>query len=75
MIDDKFLNQKPGTALRSWALYQMLAGAGYAAIFVLAIAAILGGLWGVSLLLPEESKQAPSPYGFVIPAPSATALA
>ncbi len=61
-MSDGYFNEKPGRALRSWALYQMLAGAGWGAVFVLAIAAILLALWGVSLLLPEESKQAPSPY-------------
>ncbi len=61
-MSDGYFNEKPGRALRSWALYQMLAGAGWGAVFTVAIAAILLALWGVSLLLPEESKQAPSPY-------------
>ena len=65
-MSDGYFNEKPGRALRSWALYQMLAGAGWGAVFTVAIAAILLALWGVSLLLPEESKQAPSPYNSAI---------
>lgn len=61
-MSDGYFNEKPGRALRSWGLYHMLAGAGWGAVFTVAIAAILLALWGVSLLLPEESKQAPSPY-------------
>lgn len=61
-MSDGYFNEKPGRALRSWALYQMLAGAGWGLVFTVAIAAFGLALWGVSLLLPEESKQAPSPY-------------
>jgi Intrinsic membrane protein PufX len=61
-MSDGYFNENPGRALRSWALYQMLAGAGWGAIFTVAIAAILLAIWGVSLLLPAASKEAPSPY-------------
>ena len=74
-MSDDFMQQKPGSALRSWALYQMMAGAGWAAVFVLAVAAILLAVWGVGLLLPEESKQAPDPNAFLITAPAETQAA
>ncbi|NGQ91632.1 hypothetical protein G5V65_12055 [Rhodobacter sp. HX-7-19] len=74
-MSDDFMQQKPGSALRSWALYQMMAGAGWAALFVLAVAAILLAVWGVGLLLPEESKQAPDPNAFLITAPAETQVA
>lgn len=74
-MSDNFMQQKPGSALRSWALYQMMAGAGWAALFVLAVAAILLAVWGVGLLLPEESKQAPDPNAFLITAPAETQVA
>lgn len=69
-MSDDFLQQKPGAALRSWALYQMVAGAGWAALFVLSVMAILFAVWGIGLLLPEESKQAPDPNAFLITAPA-----
>ncbi|NBE09039.1 RC-LH1 core complex protein PufX [Paragemmobacter ruber] len=69
-MSDNFYDQKPGSALRSWALYQMLAGAGWAALFLLAVGAILLAVWGVGLLLPEESKQAPDPNAYLITAPA-----
>ncbi|MEZ5754682.1 MAG: RC-LH1 core complex protein PufX [Paracoccaceae bacterium] len=74
-MSDDFMQQKPGSALRSWALYQMMAGAGWAALFTLAVAAILLAVWGVGLLLPEESKQAPDPNAFLITAPAETQVA
>ena len=74
-MSDNFFEQKPGSALRSWALYQMLAGAGWAALFLLSVGAILLAVWGIGLLLPEESKQAPDPNAFLITAPAATQTA
>ena len=74
-MSDNYLQQKPGSALRSWALYQMMAGAGWAALFLLSIAAILFAVWGIGLLLPEESKQAPDPNAFLITAPAETQVA
>ena len=74
-MSDDFMQQKPGSALRSWALYQMMAGAGWAALFLLAVTALLLAVWGVGLLLPEESKQAPDPNAFLITAPAETQVA
>jgi hypothetical protein len=47
--------------IRYWVLGQMLSGAGKAALFVITIGVLLGAIYLVSLVLPEESKQAPSP--------------
>ncbi len=74
-MSDNFYEQKPGSALRSWALYQMMAGAGWAALFCVAVASILLAVWGIGLLLPEESKQAPDPNAYLITAPAETRLA
>jgi Intrinsic membrane protein PufX len=74
-MSDNYLEQKPGTALRSWALYQMLSGAGWAAVFLISVGAVLLAVWGVGLLLPEESKQAPDPNAYLITAPADTQVA
>ena len=74
-MSDNYLEQKPGPALRSWALYQMLSGAGWAAAFLISVGAVLLAVWGVGLLLPEESKQAPDPNAFLITAPADTQVA
>ncbi len=58
-----FDTQSPVIRLRVWALGQMVWGAFLGGVFLAAIAAVLIGIWVVSLLLPEQSKQAPSPYG------------
>jgi hypothetical protein len=53
----------------------MVSGAGWAALFVLAVGALMLAVWGVGLLLPEESKQAPDPNAYLITAPAVTDLA
>ena len=62
MPNDYFEETKQ-TNLVFWSLGQMLKGAGYAAAFVIAIALLLWAIYLVGLLLPEESRQTPSPYG------------
>ncbi len=47
--------------LRYWVFGQMMSGAGKAALFVFVIGVALYALYLLSLLLPEESKQAPAP--------------
>ena len=47
--------------IRHWVLGQMLSGAGKAALFAITIGVVLWAIYLVSLALPEESKQAPSP--------------
>lgn len=51
--------------LRVWALGQMVWGAFLAGVGVAVIAGILLVVWVISLLLPEQSKQMPSPYSAV----------
>ena len=57
-----FEGQSPVIRLRVWALGQMVWGGFMAGVVLAAIAGVLLAIWGVSLLLPEQSKQAPSPY-------------
>ncbi len=73
MNDKPYYEQDQATMLRSWVLGQMLRGAGYAAIVVLGIGLTLWVIHLVGLLLPEESKQAPSPYSYLIEAPATVA--
>ncbi len=64
MSDEHFYEgQSPAIRLRVWALGQMVWGAFLAGIGVVAVAAVLLAIWAVGLLLPEQSKEAPSPYG------------
>jgi len=71
-MSDKYYTEKDTTsALRSWVMWQMLRGMGWAALFVLAIGLVLGGIWAVGQVLPADSKTAPSPYGQMITAPAA----
>lgn len=49
--------------LRVWALGQMVWGGFLASVGVAALVGAFLVLLGVSHLLPEQSKQAPSPYG------------
>ncbi len=59
----EYFQEKRRTHLIYWVTGLMLKGAGWAAAFVIGTALVLGVLYGVSLLLPPESKEAPSPYG------------
>ena len=64
MSDKDFYDeQTPVVRLRVWALGQMLWGAFIAGVGLLAVGAVLLAILAVSYLLPEQSKQAPSPYG------------
>ncbi len=61
--DNFYTEQHPVIRLRIWVLGQMIWGGFLAAIVVFAIGAVLAAIWVVSMFLPPESKQAPSPYG------------
>ena len=64
MSDQHYIqDQSEVIRLRVWGMGQMIWGAFMAGIFLAVIAGFLLVVWGVSLLLPEQSKQAPSPYG------------
>lgn len=58
-----FEEQNHTIRLRVWALGQMVWGAFLGGVFLAVIAAFAIAVWIVSQLLPEQSKQAPSPYG------------
>ena len=58
-----FKGESPVIRLRVWALGQMVWGAFLAGAAVFAVGAVLFAIWVVRLMLPEQSKQAPSPYG------------
>jgi hypothetical protein len=58
-----FEGQSPVIRLRVWALGQMVWGAFLAAVALIGVGAVLLAIWLVGQLLPEQSKQAPSPYG------------
>lgn len=62
MTEKYYTETNDKTALRSWAMWQMLRGMGWAAVGTIGIGGILLAIYAVSLLLPAESKQAPSPY-------------
>ena len=58
-----FDEQSHTIRLRVWALGQMIWGAFLGGVVLAVIAAFAIAIWIVSQLLPEQSKQAPSPYG------------
>ena len=66
MSEKPFFEDHPEVIrIRVWALGQMVWGAFMAGVWLAVVAAVLLVIWGVSHLLPEQSKQAPSPYGAV----------
>lgn len=66
MSDREYWEQEhPVIRMRVWVLGQMVWGAFLAGCFVLAVASVLIGIWVVGQFLPEQSKQAPSPYGAI----------
>jgi uncharacterized membrane protein len=62
MPNDYFEESKE-TSLVFWSLGHMLKGAGYAAAFVVLVGLVVWAIALLGLLLPEESRQTPSPYG------------
>ncbi|WP_309666696.1 RC-LH1 core complex protein PufX [Tabrizicola sp.] len=61
MSDDYFGTPSRRAHLTGWIGAEMLRGAGYAAAAVVGFGLIFLVIWAISLLLPEESKQAPDP--------------
>ncbi|MDZ7904460.1 MAG: RC-LH1 core complex protein PufX [Cypionkella sp.] len=53
----------PLIRLRVWALGQMVWGGFMAGVGLAIVAAIFLVIWAVGQMLPEASKQAPSPFG------------
>jgi len=64
-----FAEQSPLIRLRIWAFGQMAWGAFMAGAGLVIVGVILLVIWGVGQMLPEQSKQAPSPYTSIIIAP------
>lgn len=63
MSDEHYYEeQNPVIRLRIWALGQMVWGAFLAGLGLAIVAAVLLVIWAVGQLLPEASKQAPSPF-------------
>ncbi|WP_157792045.1 RC-LH1 core complex protein PufX [Pseudorhodobacter sp. MZDSW-24AT] len=56
-----YVDESPTSRLRTWIFGQMMWGAFLAGAFLLAIGLILGAIYGIGLLLPEESRQTPDP--------------
>jgi len=56
-------------AIRQFVLWEMLRGAGWAALVVVAIGLLLWGTYLVGLLLPDASKTAPPPMPFSLVQP------
>ncbi len=65
-MPNDFFEESKETRLLFWGLGQMMRGAAYAAAFTVAIGFVLWAIYGLGLLLPEESRQTPSPYGAVV---------
>lgn len=62
-MSNDYIEESRQTKLAFWGLGQMLKGAAYAAAFLVAIGVLMWGVYLIGLLLPEESRQTPSPYG------------
>ena len=60
-MSDDYFREGRFASLAYWGLGQMMKGAGMAAAFVLAVGLVLGVIYGIGLLLPEDSKTAPDP--------------
>jgi hypothetical protein len=65
-MSNDYYSESRTTNLVFWVTGQMAKGMLYALVFVLVIGLSLGVIWGIGQLLPEASKQAPSPYGALI---------
>ena len=64
MSDEHYYEgQSPIVRLRVWAFGQMMWGAFIAGVGLVAVGAILGVVWLIGQLLPEQSKQMPSAVG------------
>ncbi len=76
MSDEHYFGeQSPLIRLRIWAFGQMAWGAFMAAAGLVILGVILLVIWGISQMLPEASKQAPSAYTLMIAAPLVSDIA
>ena len=60
MADDYFQTSRR-TNLTAWVTGEMLRGAGWAALVLIAIGVTLWAIYGIGLLLPAESRETPDP--------------
>ena len=58
-----YIEESRQTTLAFWGLGQMMKGAFYGAVFLVAVGVLMWAVYLIGLLLPEESRQTPSPYG------------
>ena len=65
-MDNKYFEEGRTATVTYWALGQMLRGAGMAFVLVVVLLAMIGIIFAISHLLPEQSKQMPSPYGGLV---------
>jgi hypothetical protein len=65
MSDNDYSTMSESQRLRGWILMEMLRGASKAAVVLVLIGVGLYVIYLVSLVLPEESKQAPQPMGAI----------
>lgn len=61
-----YFAQDQRSAVKTFVLSEMMRGAGYAALFILGVLALLFAVWGVGLLLPADSKNAPPPMPYSV---------
>lgn len=65
-MSNDYYSENRTTSLVFWVTGQMAKGMLYALVFVLLMGATYAVIYGVGQLLPEESKQAPSPFGALV---------
>lgn len=64
MAEHDYIQETPTARLRNWVLSEMMRGAGYALMFLVAIGVFYAIVWGIGQLLPAESKNAPPPMPY-----------
>ena len=62
-MPNDYTQESKQTQLMFWGLGQMMKGAALAAAFVVLVGLVVWAIYLLGLLLPEESRQTPSPYG------------
>lgn len=65
MTNKDYFDEGRSAKIAYWGLGQMLKGAGWAAAVLVACGFAMYLIWALGQLLPEESKQAPSPMGSI----------
>jgi len=63
MSEKDYFHEGRDSQIRNWVTSNMLMGAGWAALSLVIFGVIYGAIYAVSLMLPAESKTAPSPFG------------